>query len=285
MAENDKIQWHPGFYGATEIELREDRDNLEFKRELNLGKMPPRLDMLVIRKRTDEEIKNEIGKIFRRFNVMEYKSPRDELSINDFSKVHSYAGLFKCTADSPGEIPLDELTVTLVRQRKPKKLFADLKALHYMMENPYPGIYYVQGRLMFPTQIVVTDELTPEDHSALRVLAENAEKEDIRRFALLVTGFTEQRDKDNADAVLEVSATANTETYNELRGRNDDMCKALREIMKDEFDELELKVAAKTAAKYEGVLAAKESELAQRDEENARLRAELAKYKAIAMKG
>lgn len=32
-----KIQWHPGFYAAAEIELRQNRADLEYHREYNLG--------------------------------------------------------------------------------------------------------------------------------------------------------------------------------------------------------------------------------------------------------
>ena len=28
-----EIQWHPGFYGAAELELDSNRDDLEFQRE------------------------------------------------------------------------------------------------------------------------------------------------------------------------------------------------------------------------------------------------------------
>ena len=35
-----KIQWHPGFYAAAEIELRQNRADLEYHREYNLSKKP-----------------------------------------------------------------------------------------------------------------------------------------------------------------------------------------------------------------------------------------------------
>jgi hypothetical protein len=37
---SDRIQWHTGFYGAAELELREDRDVLEFIQEHSLTKKP-----------------------------------------------------------------------------------------------------------------------------------------------------------------------------------------------------------------------------------------------------
>ena len=38
--EKTEIQWHPGFYGAAELELISNREELEFQREYNLSKKP-----------------------------------------------------------------------------------------------------------------------------------------------------------------------------------------------------------------------------------------------------
>ena len=85
--ENTKIQWHPGFYAAAEIELRQNREELEFHREYNLSKKPLQIDLLIIEKMKDVQLQNELGAIFRRYNIMEYKSPEDKLNIDIFSKL------------------------------------------------------------------------------------------------------------------------------------------------------------------------------------------------------
>lgn len=41
--ESTRIHWHPGFYAAAEIELRQNREELEFHREYNLSKKPLQL--------------------------------------------------------------------------------------------------------------------------------------------------------------------------------------------------------------------------------------------------
>ena len=91
-----KIQWHPGFYAATEIELRQNRNELEFHREYNLSKKPLQIDLLIIEKLNDVQIQNELGAIFRRYNIMEYKSPEDKLNIDIFSKP---LAMHSCTRD------------------------------------------------------------------------------------------------------------------------------------------------------------------------------------------
>ena len=91
----DKIQWHPGFYGAAELEFRANSDNLTFIQEYSLSKEPLRADLLVIRKEPNAQIVNEIGKIFKGHNIIEYKSPDDGLTIDDFYKAAAYACLYK----------------------------------------------------------------------------------------------------------------------------------------------------------------------------------------------
>ena len=71
-----KIQWHPAFCAAAELELRSNKGDLEFKREYNLSKKPLQMDLLIIEKRKGVQIQNEIGKIFRGHNIIEYKDAR-----------------------------------------------------------------------------------------------------------------------------------------------------------------------------------------------------------------
>ena len=89
-----KIQWHPGFVSAMNLELRENRTDLIYEKEYNLNTKPLEIDLLVIKKDGNVQIVNEIGKLFRGHNIMEYKSPKDELNIDTFYKAGAYAGLY-----------------------------------------------------------------------------------------------------------------------------------------------------------------------------------------------
>ena len=140
--ENTKIQWHPGFYAAAEIELRQNRRELEFHREYNLSKKPLQVDLLIIEKLHDVQIQNELGAIFRRYNIMEYKEPKDKLNIDVFFKAIGYAFLYKGLGESVNQIPLEELTVSLFREAKPVKLMHQLVGYGYHIQLYAPGIYY-----------------------------------------------------------------------------------------------------------------------------------------------
>ena len=229
-------QWHQGFYGATELEFRDDKNNLIFDTEHYLSKEPLRMDMLIIKKRTNFLTRNSLGHLFKKYNIIEYKSPDDGLTIDDFTKAIGYACLYKSLADTTDKIPLNEITVSLVRERYPVKLIKSLHDNGYTVTEYCPGIYYVTGNLMFATQIIVTKQLAKE-HLWLRVLSAQAKEEDIINFAYASKNLSTQGEHNNADAIYQISVMANIELYENLKRRDPLMCEALKILMKDELDE------------------------------------------------
>jgi hypothetical protein len=143
--------------------------------------------------------------------------------------------LYKSLGESVNAIPASELTVSLFRQGYPQELIQELRRMGLSVEEKFPGIYYVIGNVLFPTQIVVTKQLRKEIHSSLRILAKNAEEEDVRRFIEESSKLMEQGDRHNIDAVLEVSTAANEALYQEVR-RTLMMGPALRRLMQEDID-------------------------------------------------
>lgn len=245
-----EIQWHPGFYGAAELELLSNREALEFQREYNLSKKPLQIDLLIIKKLADVQIENEIGRIFKKYNVLEYKSPEDGLTIDDYYKTIGYACLYKGLGHRVNQIPAEELTLSIFREAYPRELFKSLKRFGYTIEEAFPGIYYILGKVLFDTQIVVTGRLSRETHSSLRILSRNAQAEDVRTFLTKARRLDSPGNRHNADAILQASIHANKRLYNEIR-RDSGMCEALRELMKDEIDKILEEATAKAAEEAE----------------------------------
>jgi hypothetical protein len=243
----DEIRWHPGFYGAAELEFKQNKKDLEFEREYNLSKEPLRIDLLIIKKHTDVAIENEIGCIFRKFNILEYKSPDDEMSIDDYFKVIGYACFYKSLGTTVDEVPAEELTVSLFREAYPRELIKKLKELGATVEKKFPGIYYVKGVSCFKSQIVVIRQLDKETHSSLRVLSKCVTEEDVRRFLTETQNLEIPGDKDNVEAVLQVSILANNGIYEKIKEEMQ-MCEALERLMKNELDAKEAAGIAKGRA-------------------------------------
>lgn len=232
-----KIQWHPGFVAAMNLEFGENRGDLIYEKEYNLSTKPLEIDLLVIKKDSDVRMVNEIGKLFRGHNIVEYKSPSDDLNIDTFYKAGAYGCLYKALGESVDERAADDITVTMIRDKKPAGLFRYLKEHHIEVSNPYAGIYYVFGEVLFPTQIVVGKELKWENHIWLKALSHRIRKQDMKELLVKVNSLTQKFDRELADSVLEVSIKANKRTVRELRGENQ-MCKALLEIMEPEINQI-----------------------------------------------
>ena len=165
-----------------------------------MSKEPIRIDLLIIKEENAEKVmKNEIGHIMRKYNVLEYKGPGDELSIDTLYKTLGYACLYKGYGKTIDEIPADELTVSLFREAYPRELFFELERKGYVLEEKYPGIYYVRGNILFPVQIVVISRLNRTMHSSLRILSANADIEDIRKFLEQTENMKTPRDEIEQD--------------------------------------------------------------------------------------
>ena len=230
-----KLQWHPAFCSALRLELLEDAENLEFTDEFQLTEKPLQIDCTVVKVKRDCKIKNEIGKIFRKHNIFEYKSPMDELNIDTFYKAVAYACLYKVLPNHVNEIPAEEITITLIRDRKPVKLLGELKKSGYGYKKEAAGIYYVNGA-MFPMQIIESSELDVDMHVQLKALTNHLEESLMRQYLLQVSTF-EGREKNLADIVLQVIVNSNMEKVREWKGSEQTMCEALRVLMKEELKE------------------------------------------------
>lgn len=158
------LQWHPAFCAALQIEL--EGENLQFHFEYNLTQKPLQIDALVIQKDPFVRIKKSFGRMFRTHNIVEYKSPDDYLSINDYFKVLGYAAIYQANTEKILEIRPEDITITMVTNHYPRDMIKYLTKLYikhgFSVNQMYPGIYYLYG-LRFPTQILVTKELSSEE--------------------------------------------------------------------------------------------------------------------------
>ncbi len=242
--EDTKIQWHPGFTAAMMLELKENREDLIFEKEYNLNTKPLEIDLLVIRKEAGVMIANEIGEFFRIHNIIEYKSPGDHLDIDDFYKVQGYASLYKSYGKYVDERKAEEITVTMIREGKPEGLFAYFTERGEQIRQEKRGIYYVEGKIVFPTQILVTRELEQETHTWLRVLSGNGEKSDAGKLLERIQELKEKGERELADSVLRVMLEANQKLVEEWKG-DGKMFEALMEIVEPQIQLREKALAEK----------------------------------------
>lgn len=274
MEIEDNIQWHPAFCSAMELELRENKKDLIYEREHNLSKMPLKIDFLVIKKKQNAVIKNEIGDFFLGNNIFEYKSPGDDVNAGTFYKALSYACLYKSEAGSIEEILDTDITVSLVREQKPVKLLKQLSE-KYTVTQKADGIYRIGG-MLFPMQILVTKELNREIHVWVTSLTRSMDRTRAQTLLDYCSGLTDDEDRRNADSVVNVASEANMELFKKMIQEGDQMCDELKELLAPEIVEFKIRLAEQNAQ-----LADKDAKLADRDAKLADSAAEIAKLKKL----
>ena len=178
MDDNEKIQWHPAFQQAIKAEFAEYGDQLSFIEEYQLTTEPLKIDTLIIKKPPEVRIEKNIGRIFRGHNIVEYKSPEDSFTVDDYNKVFAYAYLYA----SLTQTSIKDITVTLVLSKRPQNLLKYLRSgLSLAVEKDSSGIYLIDGERM-PVQIVMTKSLPEEDNLWLRSLRGGLPKSTVRRL-------------------------------------------------------------------------------------------------------
>jgi hypothetical protein len=167
---DEKIKWHPAFAAAVQLELKEYRKYLEFITEYQLTDEPLRIDVLVVKKLKEIKIDKSIGRVFKRYNILEYKSPTDYISVDDYYKIKAYAYLYKALSKETDKINIDEMTITLTSSRYPRKLIDYLKnKMSFDIEMAGSGIYYIRDTDI-DTQILVSKQLDDREAGYLKLL-------------------------------------------------------------------------------------------------------------------
>ena len=183
-----RTDWHEAISCAVQIDLKDYSHLLEYKNEYTLSANKNRIDMLVIKKQTDFQIPKHIASIFRTYNIFENKGLSATLTKKAYYKTNGHACYY---IDSlPKEIDIDrrDVTLTFISFKYPRKLFKHLtKDCNLTIEKPFPGVYHIV-RDMYPAQVLVLHELSPEDSMYLYCLHENMN--DPEMIDTLIANYT-----------------------------------------------------------------------------------------------
>lgn len=228
--DNRLLQWHPAFYAGIQIEFGDEVNKLIFEQEYNLSTKPLQIDVLIIKKNYDGKIHKNIGKIFKSYNIIEYKSPTDYLSVDDYYKVNAYAYLYKSLNNLVDEIKIYDLSITFVCRHFPRDLFTHLKKVRDLnIEKIADGIYYV-NRDVIMTQILITSELSEKENFWLHYLTNDIK--DIETIEKLTAEYSKHDHNELYKSVMNVIIHANQQKFEEVKF----MCEALKELFADELE-------------------------------------------------
>ena len=141
--------------------------------------------------------------IFKKYNIIEYKSPDDHLTINDFYKVYGYCCFYQSDTNGVCQIPPEELTITFVCNHFPRKMIQHLKNFRGLnLARIEPGIYYIIGDA-FPIQLLITNELDPNENRWLQSLRNDITK--IEEIEPLFKEYESLHDINQVAQILKLS--------------------------------------------------------------------------------
>lgn len=231
-----KTQWHMAVTPAMKLEFMEYSQILHYDTGYLLNTKALEIDLLIIKKDDDTVIKNEIGSIFQRHNIIEYKSPHDREGINAYFKVNAYASLYKIGEGNCTYEP-EDITITMIRRGKPYKLFKWFLRHGCRVDKAYEGVYYIRNAGFFRMQVIVAKELDEANHIWIRSLTDTMDRQQAEQLIYKSRELMDRPEAGYVDAVLQIAAKANRKIFDEVKKEDGDMYQAFVELMQPEIDE------------------------------------------------
>ena len=225
-----RVNWHEAASCAFQIELKDYSQILEYIPEYQLGKNSYRIDLLVIKKLTNELISKNIARIFKTFNLLEIKGVGSSVSIDSYYKTIGYAGLLITQMGRAGNTSTThkkqysslDVSLTLLSCHYPKKLMKHLKRERNLpVAKISDGVYYI-NKETFHIQIIVTRELSPEDNLYLHCLTDNLQ--DVALANQLADDYKLHQEQDIYIKYLHQISTAN---FKKTKGDKTMVCEGL----------------------------------------------------------
>jgi hypothetical protein len=212
VSDADKLNWHIAFLRAIQLEFYEYLGDLEITPEYQLTSEPMRVDVLIVKKKKDIVIDKGIARIFRGYNIFEYKSPDDSFSARDFWQVCAYANHY---AANTRDVVYEDLSLTFIGARYPRELIRYLIEVRgYTIEESILGIYQVRGDHL-PIQIVESKKLHESEKLWLKALT-NKLSVDSARAILEEESFLDAECKALAEAYLGILVQTNSKNFKEV---------------------------------------------------------------------
>jgi hypothetical protein len=207
--ERERIQWHPAFAQAMKLELEQYKDMLDFLDEYQLSTGPLKIDMVVIKKVPGVTIEKNIARIFKRVNLLEYKSPGDYISVSDFFKVLGYAALYAAL----NKEDLRDMTVTIAGTRYPRELFKYIgDDKRCAVEEETAGIYRISGYAV-AVQVIESKKLPLEENLWLKGLGDGL---NVETAGIILEESRNKKKEPQMAAYLYAILQANAETVQEV---------------------------------------------------------------------
>ena len=208
MDGRSKIYWHEAFFEALQLEFHQYKYALEFDNEYRLSEEALRMDVLVIKKDNDIQIEKNIGRIFKKYNIFEYKSELDYFSLWDYNKVLGYAFMYSAFE----KVRMSDITISISLTIYPRELIKILKTeCGLKIQKFNNGVYHIIGDVV-PIQLLESKNLPENENVFLRNLRSNLSSEDMLKT---LQYYKERKSLNNKNVFLDRLIKANPNAFME----------------------------------------------------------------------
>ncbi len=166
-----RTMWHPLLVRMLDYTLG---SAYSVREEVSVGKMPLRVDVLLIRReegRLTEAQAAEISALLpllNWFTLIEFKGPTDVMERGDFAQLAGCALLWHSQEHEP--IPHEEVSLVVLAPTASNALRDELRILGLQMSHHEPGIFRVTG-LPFDAWVVETDAMAERGQPVLSLVS------------------------------------------------------------------------------------------------------------------
>lgn len=173
------------FCDTLKIELSGKGTNTGFNPSDCMYMKPVAAFLLAVIKSPDIQIQNDIGKIFRGHNIIDYTYFDKMLDTGHLYKTIAYTSLYKASGFEDNCIKADDVTITIASRDMPQQLFDDLSESGITPEKTGKGIYQIKNMMPFSIQVIVHPEMGKTEQRWLKSLIEYVQNDFLPRLMLL----------------------------------------------------------------------------------------------------
>ena len=268
-----RTNWHEAITCAIQIDLRDYAHLLEYHTEYTLSANGNHMDMLIIKKHSEFQIPKHIASIFKTHNIFEIKGLKNSLTTDAYYKTNGHAGYYIDSYTENNTLKRNDISLTFPALHYPRNLFRHLrKDCNKIIENPYPGIYYILDE-MYATQVLVISELSPEDSLYLYCLTDNMKNPN------LINALTKDFEKNKDNPIY--TKYMNQFFYFHMKGEQLMVCEGLLNYFGTSSKEIAENATKQTQEFYQPQIEKLTSDNILLTSENTLLHSEIAKYKKL----
>jgi len=170
---------------TLKIELTTTDINTGYKPDDCMYMRPVAAYLLAILKSPDIEIQNDIGKVLKGHNILDYTYFDGKLDTDHLYKTIAYTSLYKASGFEDNCIKADDVTITIISRDIPQQLFNDLNEAGITPEKTGKGIYQIKSMIPFSIQIIVRSKIRETEQKWLKSLIEYVQNDFLPRLMLL----------------------------------------------------------------------------------------------------